>query len=89
MPPEDADAAYLWDIIDAGQAITAFIAGKTFAECEADRMLRRAVEREVEIIGEAARHLSTAFQENHPEVPWRRIVAQRHVIAHEYGDIKH
>jgi uncharacterized protein with HEPN domain len=89
MPPEGADAAYLWDIIDAGQAITAFIAGKTFADYEADRMLRRAVEREVEIIGEAARRLSAVFQDNHPEVPWRRIVAQRHVIAHEYGEIKH
>jgi hypothetical protein len=43
MPPEGAGAAYLWDIIDAGQAITAFIAGKTFADYEADRMLRRAL----------------------------------------------
>lgn len=89
MSREKVDAAFLWDILDAAQAITSFVAGKTFADYEADRMLRRAVEREVEIIGEAANHLSAAFLDDHPEIPWRRIIAQRHVIAHEYGEIKH
>jgi len=89
MPREHGDAAYLWDIIDAAKAITSFVAGKTFTDYEANRMLRRAVEREVEIIGEAANHLSAAFQDDHTEIPWRRIIAQRHVIAHEYGEIKH
>ena len=52
-------------------------------------MLRGAVERHLEIIGEAANRVSLDFQANHPEIPWRRIIAQRHVIAHEYGEIKH
>ena len=52
-------------------------------------MLRGAVERHLEIIGEAANRVSPDFQANHPEIPWRRIIAQRHVIAHEYGEIKH
>ncbi len=47
-----------------------------------------AVERAVEIIGEAARRLSDDFKENHPEVPWRSIIGQRNVLAHEYGEIK-
>ena len=54
----------------------------------ADRRTRRAVEREVEIIGEAARQVSDSFQEAHPEIPWRKIVAQRHKLAHEYGEIQ-
>jgi len=53
-----------------------------------DRKLQLAIERAIEIIGEAARHVSDAFKADHPEVPWRQIVAQRHVIAHEYGEIK-
>ncbi len=89
MPREKADAAYLWDIVDAAKAISEFIVRRTFADYDRDRMLRRAVEREVEIIGEAARRLSAAFKAAHPEVPWRRIVAQRNVLAHEYGEIKH
>ena len=24
----------------------------------------------------------------HPEIPWQSIIAQRHVLAHEYGDIR-
>ena len=89
MPPEKADVAYLWDMWDAAQAIQQFVSGKTFHQYQHDRMLRGAVERHLEIIGEAANRVSPDCRENHPEIPWRRIIAQRHVIAHEYGEIKH
>ncbi len=46
------------------------------------------MEREVEIIGEAARHVSKPFQDAHPRIPWRKIIVQRHVLAHEYGEIR-
>jgi uncharacterized protein with HEPN domain len=88
MPPEKADVAYLWDMWDAAQAIQEFVSGKTFHHYQHDRMLRGAVERHLEIIGEAANRVSLDFQASHPEIPWRRIIAQRHVIAHEYGEIK-
>ena len=47
-----------------------------------------ATERRLEIIGEAARNVSLAYREAHPEVPWRRIVGLRHVLAHEYGEVR-
>jgi uncharacterized protein with HEPN domain len=50
-------------------------------------MLRRAVERVVEIIGEAARGISGGLRTAHPEVPWQQISATRHILAHEYGRI--
>ncbi len=62
--------------------------GKRFADFESDRMLRLAVEREIEIIGVAASKLSQQFRETYPEIALRRIIAQRNVIAHEYGDIQ-
>jgi uncharacterized protein with HEPN domain len=89
MPHEKANVAYLWDMWDAAQAIREFVSGKTFHHYQNDRMLRGAVERHLEIIGEAANRVSLDFQASHPEIPWRRIIAQRHVIAHEYGEIKH
>jgi uncharacterized protein with HEPN domain len=89
MPLEKADVAYLWDMWDAAQAIQEFVSGRTFHSYQDDRMLRGAVERHLEIIGEAANRVSLDFQASHPEIPWRRIIAQRHVIAHEYGEIKH
>jgi uncharacterized protein with HEPN domain len=41
----------------------------------------------VEIIGEAARGLSDVFKNAHPQIPWRAIMAQRHRLVHEYGEI--
>ncbi|HEY5998265.1 MAG TPA: DUF86 domain-containing protein [bacterium] len=89
MQPEKADAAYLWDMLDAARAVKEFVAGKTLHDYQKNRMLRGAVERHVEIIGEAANRVSTGFQSSHPEIPWRKVINQRNVLAHEYGEIKH
>ncbi len=88
MPLESRDAAYLWDIIETGRAVSDFTAGVKPIEYLDDRKLQMAVERAVEIIGEAARRVSDSFKADHPEILWRQIVAQRHVIAHEYSEIK-
>lgn len=87
MRPEARDAAYLWDMLDAARNAVAFTRGKTLDDFAEDRMLQYAVERAVEIVGEAANRVSPAFHKAHPEVPWRKIVGQRNVLAHEYGDI--
>lgn len=64
-----------------------FVDGKTLDDYRRDVLLRSAVERQIEIIGEAARLVSQALENAHPEIPWRSITAQRHVLAHAYGDI--
>ena len=87
MQPESKDAAYLWDMLDAARAIQKFVVSRSFADYGADRMLRGAVERHIEIIGEAAIRVSRGFRAAHPEIPWQRIIAQRNVLAHEYGEI--
>lgn len=88
MSGEKNDLAFLWDMQDAAKAIEQFIKERTFHDYLNNRMLRGAVERHLEIIGEAANRVSRVFQENHPEIPWRRIIGQRHVLAHEYGELK-
>ncbi len=60
--------------------LAAFLAG---------RVLIRANERGVEIIGEAARRVSATYVAAHPEIPWREIIGQHNVLAHEYGQIDH
>ena len=88
MPRETNDAAYLWDMLDAACAARDFVADRCLADYRRDRMLRGAVERHVEIIGEAAGRVSRAFRQEHLEIPWKKIVAQRHILAHEYGEIE-
>ena len=58
-----------------------------FEEFYIDRKTRNAVERNLEIVGEAARRVSSKMRENHPDIPWRSIIGLRNVLAHEYGEI--
>jgi len=81
------DQAYIWDIIQAAREIMEFVAGMTESEFNNDRKSRYAVERELIVIGEAAHHLSDEFKEQHPDIPWNRLIALRNIIAHEYGEI--
>ena len=89
MLPEERDKAYLWDMLDAAMAVTEFVRGKTYEEYLSNRMMRGAVERSVEIVGEAARRISETTKRAHPEIPWGSMVGQRNVLAHEYDQIRH
>ena len=88
MQPSERDAAYLWDMLDAARTIREFTSAVRLEQYNQNRMLRLATERGLEIIGEAARRVSETFKQAHPEIPWRSIIAQRNVLAHEYGEIK-
>jgi len=88
MLPDDRDNAYLWDMLDAARSACEFTRGQSFDAYQQDRKSQLAVERAVEIIGEAARKVSEEFRAAHPELPWRSMIAQRNVLVHEYGDIK-
>lgn len=78
----------LADILAAGQAILDFSAGRSRAEYGADLLLRSAVERQLEILGEAVRRLDgldanlTAQLSDH-----RRIIGLRNIIAHGYDGL--
>lgn len=85
MQPEDKDSAYLWYMLDAARTVAQFTSGLTIEKYLKDRKLQLAIERLLEIIGEAANRVSADFQQGHPEIPWRKIVGQRNVISHEYG----
>lgn len=88
MSVDIQDAARIHDIIQAARAIASFIDGQTEDDYRKSLLLRSAVERQLEIIGEATRKISRPFQDQHPEIPWKKIVATRHILAHDYGMIK-
>jgi uncharacterized protein with HEPN domain len=75
-------------MLEAAQTLRELIVGFSVAAYLADRKTQLAVERAIEILGEAARRVSPTVQQAHPEIPWAAIIAQRNVIAHEYGEIK-
>jgi uncharacterized protein with HEPN domain len=47
------------------------------------------VERQLEILGEAARRVSARCREEHPEIPWREMVGLRNVISHAYEKVNY
>jgi uncharacterized protein with HEPN domain len=87
MLAEERDSAYLWDMLEAARSSHGFIVNETIKNYLESKLLRSAVERQLEIIGEAAGKVSNGFREEHPEIPWKKIISQRNVIAHEYGEI--
>ena len=89
MEPTEQDAAFLWDMLTAARAVVRFTAGYDLPRYLSDEVLQAAVERKLEIIGEAARHISPIFQNAHRGIPWAKIRGQRNVIAHDYGRIEH
>ena len=88
MQPEKRDAGYLWDMLDAAQTVEQLTSDQDFSQYSNDRRTQLAVERSLEIIGEAASKVSGSFRDAHPEIPWRQIIGQRNVLIHEYGEIK-
>jgi uncharacterized protein with HEPN domain len=61
MTAERDDNPYLWDMLTAARAVERFVRDRAAADYLDDLMLRSAVERQIEIIEEAARHVSAAF----------------------------
>ena len=87
MRPEERDIAYLWDMREAAREVLQFIRDVPYARFEKDKVLRYAVERQIQAIGEAASRVSNGFRDSHPEIAWQGIIGQRNVLAHEYGQI--
>lgn len=77
------DRVYLGHILDAIQLIETFTApGRD--EFLSNPMVRDAVLRNLEIIGEAVKNLSEAVRGRRPQMPWRRIAGLRDVLVHQY-----
>ncbi len=86
MPPDPRK--YLWDAANAAELARGFAHGQTFNDYLANPMLRAAVEREFEIVGEALNQLSKAAPDLAsaiPELP--RIVAFRNILIHGYATV--
>ena len=78
----------LFDALSACDAIGDFVQGRDFAAYRSDKMLRSAVERQFEIIGEALAQASivdSTLPERFPEL--RRIVALRNRLIHGYDSV--
>ncbi len=79
---------YLFDIRSAADLLAEFLAGKSFGDYQRDAMLRAAVERQFEIIGEAVSQLARLDEELAARITnYRRVIAFRNILIHGYSDV--
>jgi uncharacterized protein with HEPN domain len=79
----------LEDIRDASDEALRFTADTTYDRYLADALMRRAVERCIEIVSEASRHIPPELKARHPEMPWRSIADIGNVLRHGYQMVDH
>lgn len=75
------------DIIDAVTKIQQYTHNMTFNDFAGDQKTVDAVVRNIEIIGEAARHVPEQIRHRYAHMPWDEMRAVRNVVAHEYFGI--
>lgn len=87
MSTPQRDLASLWDMLTATRHIQAFTRHLTQTDFLDNLLVQNAVERQLEILGEAAQQVSTKLQACNPKIPWRDIIGLRNILAHRYDDI--
>jgi len=83
------DPVRLRHMRDAAAQAIAFVQGRSRGDLDTDLMLSLALVRLIEILGEAAKHLSPELKDAHPEIPWRPITGTRDRLIHGYFNVDH
>lgn len=81
------DKERLEHILLAADRILRYTDGRSFDDLTADDMMYYAVVKNIEIIGETANMLTSEFQQEHPDTPWKKVKGMRNYIVHEYFQI--
>ena len=84
-PPEDE--ALLRDMLAYARRAVAAVADRQRTELDSDDILAAALERFIEIIGEAASKISAGTKTSSPQIAWREIVGMRNRLAHGYASV--
>ncbi|MDA1080025.1 MAG: DUF86 domain-containing protein [bacterium] len=83
----DRDRVLANHILDAADAIQLFISGLSITAFAENDLVKSAVVKKFEIIGEAANKISVPFKEQHAQIPWRDIIGMRNFLIHDYTGI--
>ena len=72
------------DILEAVERIERYTEGLRYDQWQTDQKTIDAVIRNIEVIGEAAKHVPPDVQKMFPEIPWGKMKGIRNILIHEY-----
>ncbi|MBN1896489.1 MAG: DUF86 domain-containing protein [Candidatus Aenigmarchaeota archaeon] len=78
------DIVYIKHVMDSIGAINDFSRGISKRELKTNRMKRSAIVREIEIIGEAVKNVSSATKNRYRHIRWKEIAGTRDKMIHHY-----
>ena len=84
---ENPDFLYFNHIKDACCRIEKYLKDTNKENFENNELLQDGVIRQLEIIGEAARHISTESRKRYGEINWKDIIGMRDKLIHDYTGI--
>jgi uncharacterized protein with HEPN domain len=86
--PRAPVADRLRHILDAIARIETLTVGRSFEDYAADWVIRDAIERNLERVSEASRHVPSDLKSRHKSVPWRAVAGLGNVLRHDYPRVK-
>lgn len=78
---------FVQDMLEAIDKIERYTSGLSFEQFEANNLVADAVVRNLEVIGEAVRHIPPNLLGRYPGVNWTRVVGFRNIVIHAYFDV--
>ncbi len=78
------DLAYIEHILDCIRKIKEFTTGLSVKDFSVNELVQDAVIRNIEIIGEASKKISSDTKQIYYEVPWKEIAGMRDKLIHDY-----
>jgi uncharacterized protein with HEPN domain len=78
------DLAYIDHIIDCIRKIKKFSSGLEFNDFKTNELVQDAIIRNIEIIGEASKKISSDTKQAYSNIPWKEIAGMRDKLIHDY-----
>lgn len=78
------ESVLLMDILQSIEKIELYVGKSTKEQFFADNKTKDAVQRRLEVIGEAIKNISVTLRNQHPEIEWNKIAGMRDILIHAY-----
>ena len=73
------------DMLESVEKLLSYTTDTNYDTFITNSMMKDAVIRNVQVLGEAANRIPNPIKARYPDVEWSKIVRSRHIVVHEYA----